>query len=173
LERINPSAAVVLSLVLIGLWTDAQAQSFDCREAKSSVEKLICRDKGLRKLDSDLDRAFRTAMDDSDSRTVMRDQRQWLRLRNGAHDPATLERLYSDRIRALQALPIAKLVTDQNNDLGVAITLPSNRSIRPCDREQRCIEVHGSRSGFMGMLLRLQAVEKPLEKAARDEAGFT
>jgi hypothetical protein len=63
-------------------------------------------------------------------------------------------------------------VTYRNPQLGAAFRHPANQKIAPCDGQPRCIVLSGLQRGRVLPLLQLQAVDGPLEKAARDEAGF-
>jgi uncharacterized protein len=151
----------------------AQTQGFDCQRAKSTVERLICRDKSLGGLDGKLELAYRGALDRvTDPTALLESQRDWLRLRNACKDTACLVSLYKARIRALAKQPPALKKLYQSRDLGVSLRLGANRSVKPCERESRCVEIFGFQLGHRTMLLRLQAVDEPLEKAAQEQAGF-
>ncbi|MGO4611630.1 lysozyme inhibitor LprI family protein, partial [Variovorax sp. 2RAF20] len=60
--------------------------SFDCAEAKASVEKLICRDPQLAQMDIELTRLYRLALTDEHSvprpDKIMIDQQFWIDARN-------------------------------------------------------------------------------------------
>ena len=74
----------MLPALLLAIATlDASAASFDCRKAKSTVEKLVCADPALSKLDERLAAISRkVSADDWD--TVYNGQTEWLR------DPSVL-----------------------------------------------------------------------------------
>lgn len=82
---------------------DVQA-SFDCREASSLVEKLICSDADLAELDSWLADAFSNARSDARDANQVRDQqRAWLRdTRNTCSTVECLRAAYSKRLDQLE-----------------------------------------------------------------------
>jgi uncharacterized protein len=54
--------AHVVSCSLILLASQAEAANFDCAKARSKVEKAICKDTELGKLDEQLSVAYKTAL---------------------------------------------------------------------------------------------------------------
>ena len=60
--------------------------SFDCAQARASIEKLICRDPQLAQMDIELTRLYRLALTDEHSvprpDKVMIDQQFWVKVRN-------------------------------------------------------------------------------------------
>jgi uncharacterized protein YecT (DUF1311 family) len=96
----------------IGLLTclvagQAQAASFDCAKASTKVEKLICADAGLSKLDEELAQAYRDgARRTAEPDRYKREQRTWLKQRESCladetQAPACLKSKYTQRIQAL------------------------------------------------------------------------
>ena len=88
--------------------------SFDCNHAASRVEILICSDSVLAQLDSEMGRTYFQALkSQSNSETLLNDQRQWLSLRNsicGIGDPSIsrscLIQMTRARITKLAAIAI-------------------------------------------------------------------
>lgn len=84
--------------------------SFDCATARSSVEKLICRDPQLTQMDIELTRLYRLALTDDHSvprpDKVMIDQQFWIEARNQcASEPAPKActiRSYAERAHQLR-----------------------------------------------------------------------
>jgi uncharacterized protein len=84
--------------------------SFDCAEARASVEKLICRDPQLAQMDIELMRLYRLALTDEHSvprpDKVMIDQQFWIEDRNQcASEPAPKActiRSYAERAHQLR-----------------------------------------------------------------------
>ena len=84
--------------------------SFDCAEAKASVEKLICRDPQLAQMDIELTRLYRLALTDEHSvprpDNVVIDQQFWIETRNQcASEPAPKActiRSYAERAHQLR-----------------------------------------------------------------------
>lgn len=70
------------SLVVLGGGAVRSQPSFDCAKASTSIEHLICGDDGLQKLDVRLAAAFRAArekLSETERRSVLDEQRRWLR----------------------------------------------------------------------------------------------
>lgn len=81
-----------------------QAASFDCGNAASKIEKLICGDDGLSKLDESLSKTYRQALARSgdDKPQEIKEQRQWLKITHmSCKDAACLKELYAKRIHEL------------------------------------------------------------------------
>ena len=80
----------VMSILCFSLFLvmPVQAASFDCAKAGSAIEKLICADNTLSKLDSDLGKAYKQATSQgADKQQLINSQRQWLRdVRNVCQD---------------------------------------------------------------------------------------
>jgi uncharacterized protein len=98
-----------LCVVLVLLpWTyQASAASFDCKKAGSAIEKAICANPGLDRLDESLGMYYAAAQDRVPSaKSCMRaDQRAWLlNERNKCKDDACLERAYMNRLAELDGL---------------------------------------------------------------------
>ena len=90
-------------LYLFGLLAlPVQAASFDCAKAATKVEKLICGDAALSKLDEELNAAYKAALQDGkNADTVKRAQKQWIKERNGCLDAACVKRAYEMRLSLL------------------------------------------------------------------------
>ena len=77
----------------------AQAASFDCSKAISTVEKLICGNDELSKLDEELNAAYKYALDDEKQAGRTRQaQKKWMTARNGCSDAACIKLAYQNRI---------------------------------------------------------------------------
>lgn len=80
----------------------AQAASFDCGKAAIKVEKIICGDAKISKLDEELNAAYKIAMQDKkQANTVKQGQKQWMKKRNACSDEACLVDAYTTRITRL------------------------------------------------------------------------
>ncbi len=83
--------------------------SFDCANAASYVEKVVCSDAELSKLDDALGAAYRAASANADAGTQLtRDQRRWLGIRNACRDRACIKSAYGARIVDLRAMESAQ-----------------------------------------------------------------
>ena len=110
-----------ISLGWLALLSTGHATSFDCGNASSKIEKLICGSPKLSALDDDLDKTYKAVQSNSSREEVQRlitDQRQWLKgRRNACGDEACLAQAYSSRIEAIKpasgnaAIPLTKIAT--------------------------------------------------------------
>lgn len=99
----KPGVFVTFLIILFCNFQVAQATSFDCRKASSQVEKLICANENLSKLDSSLGRLYNSRKKNNPS--LVNEQKQWLlKDRNTCQTNACLIKAYSSRIKALHAL---------------------------------------------------------------------
>lgn len=86
-----------------GLMTMAQAASFDCAKAQTTIEKLICGDNELSKLDEALSNTYQQVIEKSaDKPKAIKEQKQWLKeVRNACQDTSCLNSAYQKRIDEL------------------------------------------------------------------------
>ncbi len=80
-----------------------QAASFDCGKAASEVEKIICGNDELSRLDESLHKAYLQALKRADIKEqTMESQKQWLKNeRNACRDAECLKTAYQTRIKEL------------------------------------------------------------------------
>ena len=92
------SALVIMGWLFMVM--SVQAASFDCKSAASKIEKLICDDDELSKLDDDLSKAYQLSLEQSDDKQkATKDQRKWLKeVRNACQDENCLKTEYQKRI---------------------------------------------------------------------------
>lgn len=95
------TAGIIFSLLF--LLTTAQAASFDCAKAKTEVEKLICSNDELSKLDESLSEAYLRALNRTDiKQQTIKSQRQWLKYeRNVCQNVECIKNAYETRIKEL------------------------------------------------------------------------
>lgn len=92
---------VVGWLVLGGM---AQAASFDCGKARTKVEKLICDNAEISKLDDELAERYKLALQDkSRTASIRKAQKQWIKGRNGCADVGCIKRTYEERLSSLDS----------------------------------------------------------------------
>jgi len=78
------------------------AASFDCGKATTKVEKLICADAALSKLDEDLVAAYKAALqNEKQAESIRQAQKQWMRDRNGCVDAVCVKRAYEAQLQGL------------------------------------------------------------------------
>lgn len=88
-------------LVLSGA---AHAASFDCAKAATKIEKFICGDAELSKLDEELNAAYKAALqDEKQADTIKQAQKRWMKERNGCSDANCVKAAYETRLSALRS----------------------------------------------------------------------
>ncbi len=93
-------------LPLVAAAPMATAASFDCAKAGTRIEKLICADAELGRLDTELGRLYAEARRSAAEPAAMkRAQRDWLRLRDRCPDNTCVADAYRARISALGGAP--------------------------------------------------------------------
>jgi uncharacterized protein YecT (DUF1311 family) len=92
-------------LLCLCCWGTAQAASFDCEQARTPVEKLICADPQLEDLDVELSEAYGAAQKElppAEAGRLRQEQLLWLRnTRNRCADAACLIQAHKTRVNAL------------------------------------------------------------------------
>lgn len=84
------------------LGCSAHAASFDCAKAQSQVEKLICADVELSKLDEDMAAAYtKSANVSGGAASIRQGQKKWLKERNACVDAACVKNAYQSRAKTL------------------------------------------------------------------------
>ncbi len=90
----------VFGLLVMAL--PAQGASFDCGKSATKIEKLICGDAELSKLDEELNAAYKTAMrDEKLADSIKQAQKQWMKERNGCAEVGCVKLAYETRLSSL------------------------------------------------------------------------
>jgi len=107
--QVKRSACFVVGLLsCLATAQPAQAASFDCAKATTKIEKLICADPELSKLDDELNVAYNIAMQaEPYAENVQQTQKQWLRDRNQCRAADCVKKQYEMRLAALSSTPSA------------------------------------------------------------------
>ncbi len=93
-------------LMVLLLPAAAFGASFDCKQAKTTVEQLICRNDDLSALDDTLAESFQQEVAAAASPNTLRAaQKAWLATRNRCTDTLCLQPQYEQRIAALSCDP--------------------------------------------------------------------
>jgi uncharacterized protein len=94
---------ILAAFFLLLTTVNVHAASFDCGKAASEVEKLICGDDELSKLDDVLNVSYLAALERSDSdERMIKSQKQWLRNeRNACRNAECLKKAYETQIKEL------------------------------------------------------------------------
>lgn len=126
--------------VLLGwlsLTISVQAASFDCARANTKIEKMVCDDPELSKLDSDTSAVFKKMLGESENKPQdIRIQRQWLKeVRNSCKDKKCLKTAYQGRLEELSKVQVQE----------VAIKPESGPYVVRCDKRNQLLIISESR----------------------------
>jgi uncharacterized protein len=107
-----------LVLCAVILHAVTHAASFDCQKATSDVEKLICGNSELSRLDDDLSKAYRKTLEQTlFKKYIIGTQKKWLKnVRNACQNTQSLRNAYKARIRELKFLSSCVTVYSWNED---------------------------------------------------------
>ncbi len=104
-KRLVLTAGVMLIALSLRQATITQAASFDCAKATSKVEKMICADAELSRLDGEMQTIHQQASQFiADPVGFRAEQRQWLKSRDTCKDTGCLAKAYRSRIVTLQTV---------------------------------------------------------------------
>lgn len=83
----------------------AQSASFDCAKASTKIEKLICDNAELSKLDEELNTAYNTVLQaEKQAASIRQNQKQWIKERNSCSSILCIRDTYKTRITQLSSL---------------------------------------------------------------------
>lgn len=101
--RIITAASVLLTMLQFWCCGDVVAASFDCAKGASNVEKAICSNSELSRLDDEMGGIYTEVLKVvADRPGVMSTQRDWLKTRNQCDYDACIERMYKVRLDRLR-----------------------------------------------------------------------
>lgn len=106
----------MIGLLLVS-WV--HAASFDCSKDRNAAEHLICSDKRLNTLDERLGAEYKLSLDDmkmiGDWRlnALIDDENAWIRQRNRCEDATCISKVYESRLKKLQQMHNAELLSDR------------------------------------------------------------
>ena len=92
---------LLLALGASGWGVPARAASFDCARATTTVERTICGDAELSRMDEALDQAYRAALASPQAGAARDGQRAWLAGRNRCTTAACVRDAYAARLAQL------------------------------------------------------------------------
>lgn len=96
-------AQTLVSLAVLALPAAAQAQAFNCNDARYADEVTICEEPRLSRLDERMSRLFYRLRDEVGGGRLDADQDAWLRVRRSCgRDAACIDSAYRARIRDLR-----------------------------------------------------------------------
>ena len=95
--------SILVGIIACFIALNSYAAGFDCRKAGTFLEKAICSDGSLSKLDEFLNDTYKKAIAESkDPNSIKKEQRTWLnKIRNKCQDLNCLQRVYEERIISL------------------------------------------------------------------------
>ena len=101
-------AVIVLSTIFLFFLSHAacvSAASFDCGKASSDVEKRICANDDLSRLDDEMGKAYAKVLkeDIADKQSMVNAQHDWLKERDRCAEDVCIERIYKVRLDILNA----------------------------------------------------------------------
>ena len=102
----------VAAALMAAMAAQAGAASFDCARAAARVERMICADISLSRLDDEMAQAYgqmRAAQsaDAGAGAWLKKTQREWIRQRNACAEPACVREAYVARIEEVCGMPVA------------------------------------------------------------------
>lgn len=112
-------------ILLIFIPTFAIGASFDCSKASSAVEKMICQNSTISKLDDRLAEVYKEVRKIDES--IVEEQRNWLKKARACKDEKCLELNYSVRIEELEN-KLAKSELSKQNSTNIQPALNKNAS---------------------------------------------
>lgn len=155
----------VLSVIVVD---GVDAASFDCVMASTSIERLICSDKELSRLDAVLSVEYKEQLKNiSEKESFTAEQRDWLRLeRDACLDVDCLIKSYKKRIRDIEIN--GKLSAKKNKNIeGNYFRMVSNREKELCGFVYELLKAGRitDLSVSLGSLLELEGVKIPVLEA--------
>ena len=97
---------LLLAVVVVSFHATVEAASLDCEKANSAVEKMICADAELSRLDDDLAKAYSKKMSLQNTRqgVLTVSQKAWLEKRNKCGDSPCIQEVYKQRLDELAGI---------------------------------------------------------------------
>jgi uncharacterized protein len=92
-----------MASIWLALCCSAHAASFDCAKAQAEIDKQICANAALSKLDVEMSSVYRSAMAYViDPATLQVEQEQWLKVRDQSSDKKFIIQHYQERIHSIR-----------------------------------------------------------------------
>lgn len=104
----------LIVLVSQALMSTAHAASFNCAKASTNIEKMICGNAELSKLDEELNAAYKIVLqDEKRENTIKQAQKLWIKERNSCLDIICLKGTYSARTAQLLSITATSPITEE------------------------------------------------------------
>lgn len=151
----------------------AYGASFDCDKARGFVEKNICADKTLSKLDETLSNEYQKALDEADQPfEVKKEEQNWLsKVRNACATVDCLKNSYKQRIAGIKSVKRFSWRTFSDKKFGVEFSYPSNRTIRT-DHRNGSIKILAFSMPNSEYVIDFQVGTGNFERAIKDSVIF-
>ena len=134
-------------VVLLICWqsTTLSAASFQCSDAKTAIEKMICSDPTISNLDDTLYITYKIARDSSDNPSlVIKSQKKWLaQIRAQCKTRECLANVYKDRIMELQSFKKYSWIKYTDKKLNIEFMYPGYLTVLP-DYNDNSVKVIGA-----------------------------
>lgn len=139
----NGSAWFVLCVMgCISLALSAQAASFDCTKASTKVERIICDNPEISKLDEELNTAYKATLQDvKQVDSIKQAQKQWMKERNSCSDAACVKRAYEARLSSLSTIhtSLNNSVASKPDDATPPVQAKAEASTQPSVKDSACL----------------------------------
>lgn len=166
---------VILAAAILVAPGVVDGASYNCYRATTSVEKTICANEVLSKLDEQVAKAYKSAILMSDNPGRIKSQQQeWLsNVRNQCKNETCLKDAYENRLAQLTASSQEKWKSFRDTHLGIEFSYPSNRKVRSgCHGSKNCIALIGEPMPNSDYLIALEVFDGDFETVAVDKAVF-
>ena len=125
------------------------AASYDCAKAGTKVEKMICADPELSKLDKDLSSVYSKVLkESSDPSALKQQQREWTKERNKCVNSECIKTKYQDQITSLGKMPMGVSPVSKQSKI-LVFKLRENSDLAVCrDFVENLNKVQPSKASF-------------------------
>jgi uncharacterized protein len=138
---------IIVGAICLGLSSNSYPASFDCAKASIQIEKTICSEKQLSKLDDLLSQVYKKAALSAANKSALKmEQRSWLKnIRNICQTAGCLENAYKERITALSSTE----QTPQQNTQESTLNAPKSNFTKTAQVDQSSEARKQSREKFI------------------------
>lgn len=118
-KNIGRFAGLVFALLPLCIVVNVQASSFDCAKAQTKVEKIICADSELSKLDEELNKKYTDILSKNVSPDAIKaKQKLWLKERNRCENISCVKSAYMAKMEELNTIGEIKAFSVQAKPVG-------------------------------------------------------
>jgi uncharacterized protein len=122
-----------MMIIVLSKFITLNAASFECSNAKTAIEKMICSDSVLSSLDDTIYKSYIFAIDSADSpQQIIKTQKSWLnKIRSQCKTKECLAKVYNDRIRELKSFKKYTWAKFHDSTLNIEFLYPTYLTIQP------------------------------------------